>query len=396
MKIHSLSLTNFRAFKRIEIEFFDHLNLFIGQNAQGKTSILEAIHFLSLLTSPLAGSDREAVNFLTLTEEIPVARITAGIERAGKNHRLELRLILNGNQGGTQKLRKEFFIDGVQRRLYDSVGFFNTILFLPQMTRIIEDGPDERRRYLDQTLSQVIPGYVRALSTYQKGVSRRNALLKQLAESGGDQDQLLYWDELLAENGSEIVLGRIQAVNELHALARDHHHELTDGKESLNIIYQPSLQCLNSNDELSWTEGQIPELSTIKENFLDQLITKRREEIARGVTTIGPHRDDVQFLVNGVDMGIYGSRGQIRTVVMALKFAEKEWFKDKTGELPVILLDETLAELDGSRRLDLLKSLENGGQAVLTTADLELFDQDFIRRCDVWQVSQGGITKAAF
>jgi DNA replication and repair protein RecF len=386
MKIHSLSLTNFRAFKRIEIEFSDHLNLFIGQNAQGKTSILEAIHFLSLLTSPLAGSDREAVNFLTLTEEIPVARITAGIERAGKNHRLELRLILNGNQGGTQKLRKEFFIDGVQRRLYDSVG----------MTRIIEDGPDERRRYLDQTLSQVIPGYVRALSTYLKGVSRRNALLKQLAESGGDQDQLLYWDELLAENGSEIVLGRIQAVNELHALAGDHHHELTDGKESLNIIYQPSLQFLSSNDEMGWTEGQIPELSAIKEKFLDQLITKRREEIARGVTTIGPHRDDVQFLVNGVDIGIYGSRGQIRTVVMALKFAEKEWFKDKTGELPVILLDETLAELDGSRRLDLLKSLENGGQAVLTTADLELFDQDFIRRCEVWQVSQGGIMKAAF
>ena len=395
MKIHSLSLTNFRAFKRIEIEFSDFLNLFIGQNAQGKTSILEAINFLSLLTSPLAGSDREAINFLTLSEEIPVARITASIERAGKNHRLEARLILNGNRGGNQKLRKEFFIDGVQRRLYDSVGFFNSILFLPQMTRIIEDGPDERRRYLDQTFSQVIPGYVRALSTYLKGVSRRNALLKQLSESGGDQDQLLYWDELLAENGSEIVLRRIQAVSDLQSLAGDHHRELTNGKESLNIIYQPSLQIFSSKDESGWTEGQTPEIGAIKEKFLNQLKIKRREEIARGVTTIGPHRDDVQFLVNGVDMGIYGSRGQIRTVVMALKFAEKDWFKVKTGEMPVILLDETLAELDGSRRLDLLKSLENGGQVILTTADLELFDQDFIRRCEVWQVSQGGITKAA-
>lgn len=396
MKIHSLSLTNFRAFKRIEIEFSDHLNLFIGQNAQGKTTILEAIHFLSLLTSPIAGSDREIVNFLTLTDEIPVARITAGIERVGKNHRLEMRLILNGNRGGSQKLRKEFFIDGVQRRLYDSVGFFNSILFLPQMTRIIEDGPNERRRYLDQTLSQAVPGYVRALSTYLKGVSRRNALLKQLAESGGDHDQLLYWDELLAEHGSEIVRHRIQAVNELQQLASDHHRDLTDGMETLNIIYQPSNTFISSNAEQEWTTEQYPEINAIKEKFLNQLKTKRREEIARGVTTIGPHRDDIQFLVNGVDLGIYGSRGQIRTVVMALKFAEKDWFKAKTGEHPVILLDETLAELDGSRRLDLLKSLENGGQAVLTTAGLDLFAQDFIRRCEVWQVSQGGITKEAF
>jgi DNA replication and repair protein RecF len=275
------------------------------------------------------------------------------------------------------------------------VGFFNSILFLPQMTRIIEDGPDERRRYLDQTLSQAVPGYVRALSTYLKGISRRNALLKQLAESGGDHDQLLYWDELLAEHGSEIVMHRIQAIDELQTLACDHHRELTDGKESLQIIYQPSIAIISSHGEHDRTADQIPESNGIKEKFLDQLKARRREEIARGVTTIGPHRDNIQFLVNEVDMGIYGSRGQIRTVVMALKFAEKDWFKAKTGELPVILLDETLAELDGSRRLDLLKSLENGGQAVLTTADLELFDPDFVHRCDVWQVSRGGITKAA-
>ncbi|MBM3138550.1 MAG: DNA replication/repair protein RecF, partial [Chloroflexi bacterium] len=353
MKIHNLSLTNFRAFKRIEIDFSDHLNLFIGQNAQGKTTILEAIHFLSLLTSPSTGSDREVINFLTLSEDIPVARIKAGIERAGNNHHLELRLILNGNQGGNQKLRKEFFIDGVQRRLVDSVGFFNSILFLPQMTRIIEDGPDERRRYLDQTLSQAIPSYVRALSSYIKGVSRRNALLKQLAESGSDQDQLLFWDELLADNGSEIVHHRIQAVNELNQLASDHHRELTNGKEILDIIYQPSISSINTNNVQEEGGSQPPQDNEIKKKFLNQLKAKRREEIARGVTTIGPHRDDIQFMVNGVDMGVYGSRGQIRTVIMALKFAEKDWFKSKSGELPVILLDETLAELDGSRRLDL-------------------------------------------
>jgi DNA replication and repair protein RecF len=394
MKIESLSLTNFRVFKRLEIDFSDHLNLFTGSNAQGKTSILEAIQLLSLMTSPLAGSDRELVNFQTLTDEIPVGRITAVVEKDQKKHRMELRLILNSIQNGNSRLRKELLIDGVNRRLYDCVGYFNSILFLPQMTRIIEDGPDERRRYIDQTLSQVVPGYMRALGNYLKGVSKRNALLKQLGEKGGDQDQLIFWDELLAENGAKIIVCRRQAVVELNGLSGGHHLNLTGGKETLKFVYLPSLSLFLDSKEKEDVQATASQEVEIKAIFLNQLKSKRREEIARGVTMTGPHRDDFQFQVNQVDMGLYGSRGQIRTVVMAMKFAEKDWFKQKTGELPVILLDETLAELDGSRRKDLLRSLENGSQALLTTADLELFEQDFIRRCEVWQVEQGAIRKA--
>ena len=395
MKIDSLSLTNFRAFKRLEVDFSDHLNLFIGSNAQGKTTILEAIHLLSLMTSPLAGSDRELVNFQTLSDEIPVGRITAVVEKNQKKHRMELRLILNSVQNGNSRLRKELLIDGVNRRIYDSVGFFNSILFLPQMTRIIEEGPDERRRYIDQALSQVVPGYMRALGNYLKGVSKRNALLKQLNEQGGDQDQLIFWDDLLAENGAKIIGWRRQAIAELGELSSSHHLNLTGGKEVLKFVYLPSLPLANVIKDLNGVQANDNHENEIKELFHNQLKVKRREEIARGVTTIGPHRDDFQFLVNQIDMGIYGSRGQIRTVVMALKFAEKDWFENKTGELPVILLDETLAELDGNRRNDLLSLLGNGSQAVLTTADLELFNQEFIQRCQVWQVEQGAIRKAA-
>lgn len=395
MKIDSLSLTNFRAFKRLEVDFSDHLNLFIGSNAQGKTTILEAINLLSLMTSPLARSDREMVNFQTLTDEIPVGRITAVVEKNQKKHRMELRLILNSVQNGNSRLRKELLIDGVNRRIYDSVGFFNSILFLPQMTRIIEDGPDERRRYIDQALSQVVPGYMRALGNYLKGVSKRNALLKQLNEKGGDQDQLIFWDDFLAENGAKIINWRRQAIAELSELSGSHHLNLTGGKEVLKFVYLPSLPIANDFNDLNKAQVNNNHENEIRQLFLNQLKCIRREEIARGVTTIGPHRDDFQFLVNQIDMGVYGSRGQIRTVVMALKFAEKDWFENKTGELPVILLDETLAELDGNRRKDLLGLLGNGSQAVLTTADLELFNHEFIQLCQVWQVEQGAITKAA-
>lgn len=398
MRIKSLSLTNFRAFSRLEIEFSSHLNLFIGRNAQGKTTILEAIHLLSLMTSPLAGNDREIINFLALKEEVPLSRIVALIERSEKNHRIEFRAFLTSGNRENNRLKKELVVDGVQRRPFDFVGFFNSTLFLPQMTRIIESGPDERRKYFDQVISQVIPGYLKSLSNYLKGIVKRNALLKQLNEKGGDPDQLVYWDDLIASNGAEIIISRIAALREINKIANQHHLEITEKKEQLKIEYLPSLY-LSPKDGcqiMNETETIFCFKEDIKEKILGLLRSRRREEIARGVTTIGPHRDEFRFIVNGADIGTYGSRGQIRTAVLALKFSEKDWFKEKTGELPVILLDETLAELDTERRKELLATLDNGGQAVLTTADLELFDESFIHRCYVWRVEQGRITQEGF
>ena len=391
MQIRSLSLTNFRCFRRAEIEFSDSLNLFYGNNAQGKTSILEAVHFISLLTSPLASHDRELLYFEILESDVPVSRIVAEIEKGGNNFRIEIRLILDRTLNGINRLKKEVLVNGVKKRLYDAVGIFNSVLFLPQMTRIIEDGPDERRKYLNQMLSQAYPGYVQALNDYQKALVKRNALLKQLFENGGDPQQLDFWDELIANNGAFIMQARTNAIGGMDSLIREKHRELTMGSEELTIQYSPTFPTL-TNEQMNLqlgSEGKvldnIPE-EEIRELFLQNLIALRNEEIRRGHTTIGPHRDDIIFMLNGVDLGKYGSRGQIRSAVMSLKFTEKEWLEQKTQEKPVMLLDETLAELDKSRRDGLVKILNHHSQAVLATADLENFPDNLIMRCKIWKV----------
>ncbi len=381
------------------MEFPSRLTLLWGDNAQGKTSVLEAVHFLSILTSPLASNDRELISILSLSHELPVCRLVASFQKREKTHLIEARIILNPVSNGNHRLRKEVLIDGAKKRLFDAVGFFNSVLFLPQMMRILEDGPQDRRRYIDQLLSQAIPGYVRALSAYQQALVRRNALLKQLMERGGDQEQLTFWEDVLSENGASIISARRQSLRDFEIFACQQFGQLSGGKEELRIEYLPSFNF--SMGEVQ-PEPQLPmpnlpervaDLEGIKSELKRQLKKRRAEEIRRGLTTIGPHRDEIRFFSNGIDLGTYGSRGQIRTAVMALKMAEACWLRDRTGELPVLLLDETLAELDENRRVDLLDSLIGDQQAILTTTDLNLFSQDFKTACRIWQVSQGVVAQ---
>ncbi len=396
MIIRQLSLTNFRAFKRLEIEFPSNLNIIVGENTQGKTSILEAVHLLSLLTSPIAGHDRQMIRLLALEDKIPVGRLVAVVEKASKVHSIEVRLIIGGGGNGTPRLRKEVIIDGSKRKLLDAVGYFNSVIFLPQMMRIIEDGPDERRKYLDRTLSQAFPGYVRALSAYHQGITRRNALLKQIFEQGGSRDQLVYWDELITEHGAVIIHTRVNAIRALSKYMYLQYEKLTCGKERIMLSYMPSV-VLNKEGREQPSFNVINEaaedisVDVIKKIFLSQLKDQQNEEVRRGVTTIGPHRDELRFIANNRDLGIYGSRGQIRTAVMALKLAEVYWLQAQTGETPVLLLDETLAELDQQRRQDLLGVLEQNSQSILTTTDLRLFDPTFIEKCRVWYINHGKI-----
>jgi len=277
------------------------------------------------------------------------------------------------------------------------LGNFNAVIFLPQMTRIIEGGPEERRRYLNLTISQAMPGYAQALGEYSQVLSQRNALLKLLAERGGDPEQLVYWDDLLAQKGATLIFQRIHAVHELEQVARRIHHRLSHGNEILRLDYRPSY------DPVPPVEGQYslpldapvdrtnikPE--QIRQGFLQRLQTIHREEIARGVTTVGPHRDELRFLSSGVDLGDYGSRGQVRTALLSLKLAEVDWLKSKTGEWPVLLLDEILAELDTQRRSDLLNAVHDSEQALLTTTDLNLFPPAFSRCVHLWRVESGRV-----
>ena len=395
MYLNHLSLTNFRTFKRLEIDIPPRVTVMVGNNAQGKTSFLEAVHFFSTLTSVQSGRDRELINFLALDEELPVARLVMEYERGGADHKMEARLILGNGSNGNGRLRKEVLLDGVKRPLQHALGNFNSVIFLPQMTDIVEGGPDIRRRYLDITISQVYPGYARELSAYVQAITQRNALLKTLAEKGGDSAQLDFWDERVAEKGSFVMHTRLHMLAEFESRASAVHLELSEQASGLNIQYNPGFAFENKLQPQKSLgiiyPDRIPSKEELQDAFMKKLYSVRNEEIQRGVTTIGPHRDELRFVANQVDMGTYGSRGQIRTVVMALKIGEMHWLHDKTGEYPVLLLDETMAELDLSHRDALLHALADCEQAILTATDAHMFNTGFLEGCSLWQVQEGQI-----
>ncbi len=398
MHLKHLSLTNFRSLTRLDAELPRRAVVLVGQNAQGKTSVLEAIYFLAAFTSFQTHADRQIINFHEAKNPLAVTRLVADYQRGKTKHRLEARLILEPTGVNGQRLRKEILLDGVKRHINDVIGHFNAVIFVPQMSQIIEGGPDERRRYLNLALAQAVPSYARVLGEYSQALSQRNALLKALNENGGNRDQLQVWDEALVKFGSQIILWRIQAVKEIERLASRIHHELTRGTEILRLAYEPAY------DPLPKPNGQLGlkldtaidrssiELDEIQNGFLARLKQIRAEEIARGVTTIGPHRDDLRFIINKADVSNYGSRGQMRTTLLALKLAEVEWMKERTGEYPVILLDEVMAELDTSRRVDLLKYVGENQQVLFTTTDLTLFSSEFTAGAEIWDVKNGVVT----
>ena len=400
MYLTRLSLTNYRIFSRLELDFPRRVILFTGQNAQGKTSILEAVGYLANFCSFSAASDRQLMNFNTPIEPVMVARILGEFVREGRQHTIEVRLIQDAaTNPSNPRFSKQVLLDGVKKRISDVYGQFNAVTFLPQMSRVIEGAPADRRQYFDEILSQVEPGYSRHLSAYSKALTQRNALLKTLAEVGGDRAQLEPWDELLAKHGALVMRARVLALAALEKQAIPIHQQLTRDLEILQFHYQPSYEPLKkpigqmalpvqttvdrtgvSSDELE--RGM---LAAMKQSY--------HADIQRGQTSVGPHRDEVRFLSNQIDLGDFGSRGQTRTALLTLKFAEVAWMKQRTGEWPVLLLDEIMAELDPQRRKDLLSVVGQVEQAFLSATDLDMFTPEFVHDHEVWQVNQGIVSR---
>jgi DNA replication and repair protein RecF len=412
MFLKHLSLTNFRNFTRLDVDIPQRVVVLVGANAQGKTSILEAIYFLAAFTSFQTHADRQIVNFTeSKNNSLTVTRLIAEYQRARSKHRLEARLILEPTGVvNSQRLRKEVLLDGVKKPVSDVIGHFNAVIFVPQMSQIIEGAPEDRRRYLNLALAQSTPSYARVLSEYNQALTQRNALLKSLWERGGSgdkrstphsssADQLEVWDDTLTRLGSQIILWRIEALQQLERMASRVHHELTHGAEILRLAYEPAFDPLpKPNGQLGLKINTIVDrsgldLKEIQEGFRASLSALRSVEIARGVTTIGPHRDEIRFLSNDIDLGNYGSRGQVRTALLSLKLAEVNWMRERTGEWPVILLDEVMAELDLQRRGDLLKYMGETEQVLLTTTDLNLFTPEFTDKAEIWRVEGGRVEK---
>lgn len=400
MYLTRLSLTYYRIFSRLELDFPRRVILFTGQNAQGKTSILEAVGYLANFSSFSAASDRQLMNFNTPIEPVMVARILGEFVREGRRHTIEVRLIQDAaTNPSNPRFSKQVLLDGVKKRISDVYGQFNAVTFLPQMSRVIEGAPADRRQYFDEILSQVEPGYSRHLSAYSKALTQRNALLKTLAEVGGDKAQLEPWDELLARHGAMIMHARILALAALEKQAIPIHQRLTRDLEILQFHYQPSYEPLKK------PAGQmaLPVQTTLdrtgissdelERGLLAAMKQSTHADIQRGQTSIGPHRDEVRFLSNQIDLGDFGSRGQTRTALLSLKFAEVAWMKQRTGEWPVLLLDEIMAELDPQRRKDLLSVVSQVEQAFLSATDLDMFTPEFVHDHEVWQVNQGIVSR---
>ena len=395
MYLTHLSLTDFRIFSRFDQEVPQKAVILAGDNAQGKTSLLEAVYYLSTLDSFQASNTVDLINFFARGDKIAVGRIVADFTRKDGDHRLEIRLISEPNSNGNHTTRKEVLLDGSQLKINAAIGQFNAVLFLPQMLQILTGSPQRRRHYLNLTLSQVDPRYRESLTEYNKALVQRNALLKQLNERSGDPEQLSYWDEKITLSGAYLMSGRIQAVQDLGLLAANINQELTRGQEILRFNYLPSYEPL----ELPPGQMAMPldspldrsglTLLEIQDGYREKIIARRSEDIRRGTTSLGPHRDEIRFLSNGIDLGTFGSRGQLRTTLLALKLAEVSWLKEKNGDWPVLLLDEVLAELDDTRRQDLLDRLADTEQSLLTTTDLALFSDDFRKTAGLWEISQG-------
>ncbi len=399
MRVDHLSLTNFRNYARLELELPEEQPvLVVGENAQGKTNLLEAIYYLAAAKSPYTQSDRQLIHWRAEDEPIPFARIAADIvTRHASSMRLEITLMIErvGETGG--RFRKVIKVNGVEKRAMDVIGLFNVVLFLPQDLALIEGAPADRRRFIDDTLGQVDASYAAALDTYEKVLPQRNALLRRIAERGASASELEYWDGQIASAGAIIIAGRQRFLREMEYDAQRAHADLTGRAETLTLRYQPSfVPTFNGNGQLSFETYGLDlhrdiDPTQIAPQFLEQLRAEQWESIQRGATLSGPHRDELRLLINGRDTGLYGSRGQARTAVMACKLAELSWMRARIGEWPVLLLDEVVAELDASRRTYLLERIDGVSQTLATTTEPDIFSPTFLERAAVWRVTDGQI-----
>jgi DNA replication and repair protein RecF len=401
MHLRHLSLTNFRLYSRLEVDLPSQAILLYGDNAQGKTSLLEAIYVLATGRSSHTTSDRQLINWLASEEGLtPHARLAADVVRADRSLHIDMVLMLEpAKTEDGWRFRKQIKVNGAVVRTTDLIGQIAVVMFLPDDVEIVSGSPANRRRYLDNALAQVDVDYARALDLYGEVLSQRNALLRQLAETGGDLDQLIYWDEQLASAGTTITLKRQSMIAELEALADRLHRDLTHERHTLRLRYQPAF-----NADLPTAHVYQPGLNLdlptrspeatfeqARQSFLKQLHTKRSEELARGSTLVGPHRDELRFIADEIDLGVYGSRGQQRTAILAMKLAEVHWMREKINDWPILLLDEVMAELDVHRRGFLLNQINGANQAILTSTDPEMFTAEFRRQAKMVKVIRGRI-----
>lgn len=336
--------------------------MFQGKNGAGKSNLLEAMYMLAVARSPRASGDRELI-LRTNGEGEFYTQVAANVERTDDSVNLQINFRTTNVPGATtgspgMSVQKYFRVNGAPRRASVLIGNLNAMMFSAEDMDIVYGAPSVRRRYMNILISQTDRKYLGAIQRYERVVRQRNHLLRQIRDGAARVGELAFWDDELVKEGSRIVAQRLAAVTMLSKGASPIYVGLSGGSERLTISYRPNVALPNDLTKES-----------IAEALMTKLAERRRQEIARGMTLTGPHRDDLALTLNGMEAAAFASRGQTRTAILALKLAEAAYLREMRQQEPVILLDDVLSELDPTRREQVLEHAAQYHQTLITTAD---------------------------
>ena len=396
MYLRQLALTNFRNYLRFGLDLAPGVTLFQGDNGQGKSNLLEAVHVLATTRSLRATTERELVEWHASERGTPFARLEARIARAGGELHVEMIIQAEPTDGGANgtgpAFAKSIKTNGLPTRAAQLVGQINVVLFSPEDVALAAGAPAGRRRYLDITNSQVNPAYLRALQRYNRVLVQRNQLLRQVRERREPRTLLAPWNEEQVTLGSYVLEQRLKTMAGIDAVVGERYRQLSGTQQQLDIVYAPtSLPAGGRNG--GERDPSLRSGAALADSFRARLAEVEPRELEQAVSLIGPHRDDFAFLLDGVDVGTYGSRGQQRLVVLALKLAEAEFMEAETGERPILLLDDVLSELDPARRAYVLERVGGLGQTIITTTDPADLSPSFLEQAEVFKVEAGAVER---
>ncbi|EPY2526650.1 DNA replication/repair protein RecF [Listeria monocytogenes] len=370
MHLESIVLRNFRNYENLELEFSPSVNVFLGENAQGKTNLLEAVLMLALVKSHRTTNDKDFIMW-----EKEEAKMEGRIAKHGQSVPLELAITQKGKRAKVNHLE--------QKKLSQYVGNLNVVIFAPEDLSLVKGAPGIRRRFLNMEIGQMQPIYLHNLSEYQRILQQRNQYLKMLQMKRKVDPILL---DILTEQFADVAINltkrRADFIQKLEAYAAPIHHQISRGLEALKIEYKASIT-LNGDDPEVWKADLLQKMESIKQR-----------EIDRGVTLIGPHRDDSLFYINGQNVQDFGSQGQQRTTALSIKLAEIDLIHEETGEYPVLLLDDVLSELDDYRQSHLLGAIEGKVQTFVTTTSTSGIDHETLKQATTFYVEKGTVKKS--
>jgi DNA replication and repair protein RecF len=384
MYLKTLRLKNFRNYGEQAVDFTAAKTILLGENAQGKSNLLEAIELLSALKSHRTSRDQDLIR-----DGASIAQIEADLERI--TGRVELSLTLRSSG------RRSVAINGVGlRRQLDFLGTLNMVQFSSLDLELVRGGPDQRRQWIDGLLTQLEPVYAHVLQQYQQVLKQRNALLKGIAKSLAHQtsasppalptaSEFALWDAQLAVAGTRVMRRRARGLERLIPIAQHWHQAISGSTETLEIRYLSNVALPEEN----------PTPEVIQARFLEQLQAKGNAEQYQGTTLVGPHRDEIELTINGTPARQYGSQGQQRTLVLALKLAELNLIEQVIGDPPLLLLDDVLAELDLKRQNQLLEAIQDRFQTLITTTHLGGFEAQWLQASQILQVQAGHLYPTA-